>query len=134
LNLDHVIQVPESIGFFGEHLALKMLLNAHSTLVMGRLGRYEDNLMTYVAANNFKLIDRAMRYARLLLHRHHGLEPGYDEVARVLLARKALLQPGEPIVLKTVAALLSVRSTSVRPSRLRSRDRTPVPEPDFRRT
>jgi len=104
LTLEHVISVPESIGFFGEHLALKMLLNAHSTLVMGRLGRYEDNLMTYVAANNFKLIDRAIRYTRLLLHRHHGLEPSYDEVARVLLEERSHLQPGEPIVLKTVAA------------------------------
>ena len=32
------------------HLLLKLLLNTHSTLAMGRLGRYEGNLMTWVKA------------------------------------------------------------------------------------
>ncbi len=105
---DHLIPVPDGIDFFGEHLALKMLLNAHSTLVMGRMGRYEDNVMTYVAANNFKLIDRAIRYVRLLLKRQHGLETDYDQVARVLLDEKTRLVPGEPIVLRTVAAMLKL--------------------------
>ena len=41
---------------------LKMLLNQHSTLVMGRLGRYESNIMTWVSPNNGKLVDRAARY------------------------------------------------------------------------
>jgi N-acetylmuramic acid 6-phosphate etherase len=103
---DHSIAVPGGIDFFGEHLALKMLLNAHSTLVMGRLGRYEDNLMTYVAANNFKLIDRAVRYTLILLRRHHGVTAGYEDVARTLLEEKCRLQPGEPIVLRTVEAVL----------------------------
>ncbi len=107
--LTHLIPVPAGISFFGEHLALKMLLNAHSTLVMGRLGRYEDNLMTYVAANNFKLIDRAIRYTRLLLKRHHGIEPAYDNVARILLEERASLPAGEPIVLRTVAAILRLQ-------------------------
>ncbi len=109
-DLTHVIPVPAGISFFGEHLALKMLLNAHSTLVTGRLGRYEDNLMTYVAANNFKLIDRAIRYTRLLLKRHHGLEPAYDDVARLLLEERASLPPGEPIVLRTVDAILRLQA------------------------
>ena len=30
-----------------QHLLLKQLLNIHSTLVMGRLGRYKGNLMTW---------------------------------------------------------------------------------------
>ncbi|MDF1815075.1 MAG: SIS domain-containing protein [Verrucomicrobiales bacterium] len=101
------LPVPDGIDFFGENLALKMLLNAHSTLIMGRLGRYEDNLMTYVSANNFKLIDRAVRYVRLLLERHHGLDIPYREVAEVLLAEKEALKPDEPVVLKTVDTILA---------------------------
>jgi N-acetylmuramic acid 6-phosphate etherase len=104
-GLGHVLPVPPGIDRFGEHLFLKLLLNAHSTLVMGRLGRYEDNLMTHVAPNNFKLIDRAVRYSRLLLLRHHGLDVPYETVARVLLAEKPRLRPGEPIVLRTVDAV-----------------------------
>jgi len=104
-ELKHRMLVPEDVDFFGEHLTLKLLLNAHSTLIMGRLGRYEDNLMTYVSPNNFKLIDRSIRYARILLERHHGLTPDYETVARQLLEEKTRLQPNEPIVLKTVEAL-----------------------------
>ena len=86
---------------------LKLLLNTHSTLIMGRLGRYEDNLMTYVSANNFKLIDRAVRYVRLLLERRHNLEIDYETVTRQLLHEKESLKPDEPIVLKTLEALLA---------------------------
>ena len=105
----HIIEIPPEIDFLGQNLLLKMLLNTHSTLIMGRLGRYEDNLMTYVSANNFKLIDRAVRYVRILLERHHGLEIDYDTVTRCLLAEKEHLGPDEPIVLKTVAAILADR-------------------------
>jgi len=109
-NLQHTLPVPEGIDFFGENLALKLLLNAHSTLVMGRLGRYEDNLMTYVSPNNCKLIDRCIRYVRLLLQRHHKLEPSYEHVARVLLGLAPDLKPNEPIVLKTVDSILAEES------------------------
>lgn len=93
--------VPE----FHAHLLLKMLINAHSTLVMGRLGRYRDNLMTYVKPSNNKLIDRAVRYVRLLAQRRTGELPDYERVTRVLFAEREKLQPGDPIVLKTLAAL-----------------------------
>jgi N-acetylmuramic acid 6-phosphate etherase len=46
---------------FLDNLLLKMYLNAVSTLIMGRLGRYQGNVMTYVRATNFKLIDRVAR-------------------------------------------------------------------------
>jgi len=90
---------------FHAHLLLKMLINAHSTLVMGRLGRYRDNLMTYVKPSNNKLIDRAVRYVRLLAQRRTGELPDYERVTRVLFAEREKLQSGEPIVLKTLAAL-----------------------------
>ena len=96
------IPIPKEIDAFGENLLLKLLLNTHSTLLMGRLGRYADNVMTYVSANNFKLIDRSVRYALLLLQNRFGLAPAYREVAKRLLIEKEHLNPNEPIVLKTV--------------------------------
>jgi N-acetylmuramic acid 6-phosphate (MurNAc-6-P) etherase len=42
-----------------QQIALKMLLNAHSTAVMARLGRVVGNTMTNVSPSNLKLIGRA---------------------------------------------------------------------------
>ena len=44
-----------------------MILNTQSTLVMGKMGRYRGNLMTFVKASNAKLVDRAYRYIKVLL-------------------------------------------------------------------
>ncbi|MCR9203523.1 MAG: hypothetical protein NXH75_03030 [Halobacteriovoraceae bacterium] len=52
---------------YKHHLILKMLLNMHSTLLMGLMGRYESNVMTYVRPSNNKLVDRCVRYASQLL-------------------------------------------------------------------
>lgn len=41
------------------HIALKMLLNSHSTAVMAKLGRVVGNTMTNVSPSNLKLIGRA---------------------------------------------------------------------------
>ncbi len=41
------------------HMALKMLLNAHSTAVMAKLGKVIGNTMTNVSPSNLKLIGRA---------------------------------------------------------------------------
>jgi len=43
----------------GRHIGLKMLLNAHSTAVMARLGKVIGNTMTNVSPSNLKLIGRA---------------------------------------------------------------------------
>ncbi|MBC7363395.1 MAG: hypothetical protein H5U07_02475 [Candidatus Aminicenantes bacterium] len=42
-----------------QNIALKMVLNAHSTAVMARLGRVVGNTMTNVSPSNLKLIGRA---------------------------------------------------------------------------
>jgi N-acetylmuramic acid 6-phosphate etherase len=62
------------------HLALKMLLNMHSTLVMGRLGRFEGNVMTWVRPSNNKLVDRTIRYADFLLKKK-GIVKTYEQLA-----------------------------------------------------
>jgi N-acetylmuramic acid 6-phosphate etherase len=93
-----------SDGMAEAHLMLKMLLNAHSTLLMGRLGRYEDNVMTWVRPANNKLIDRAIRYVRLLAARR-GLAPGYEETCRALFRVIDSLKPDQSVVLRTLEAL-----------------------------
>ncbi len=87
-----------------EHLLLKMLLNQHSTLLMGRLGRYESNLMTWVRPSNLKLIDRAIRYVSYLLARE-GVRVPYEQIAVRCFELMQDLGPDESIVLKTVASL-----------------------------
>ena len=89
----------------GEHIVLKMLLNTHSTLIMGRLGRYEGNLMTYARPSNNKLIDRTIRYVELLLQQR-GLKKSYQEIAYACFQEMETIRPDEPIVLKTLQRLL----------------------------
>jgi N-acetylmuramic acid 6-phosphate etherase len=48
------------------HIALKMMLNAHSTAVMAKLGRVIGNTMTTVNPGNLKLIGRAT--SLILMH------------------------------------------------------------------
>ncbi len=49
---------PDPLGLRGQ-IALKMLLNAHSTGIMAALGRVIGNTMTNVSPSNLKLIGRA---------------------------------------------------------------------------
>lgn len=87
-----------------EHLFLKLLLNAHSTLVMGRLGRFESNVMTWVRPSNFKLIDRAIRYTETLLDRER-IRVSYSETAHAIFENAAKLGPSESVVLAAVESL-----------------------------
>lgn len=110
-NLHHTLTFPVSpfpLGMVETHLILKMLLNTHSTLIMGRMGRYVDNLMTWVRAANNKLIDRAIRYIRILLASRMESPPDYATVCRALFKIMSRLKPGEPVVLKTMESLSAV--------------------------
>ena len=92
--------VPES-DLLASHLILKMLLNMHSTLLMGLMGRYESNVMTWVRPSNYKLVDRTVRYAAQLL-KEKGFTISYEA-----LVKKSFEIMGEgvserPIVLRLV--------------------------------
>ncbi len=87
------------------HLTVKMLLNMHSTLVMGRLKRFEGNLMTWVYPSNGKLVDRAARYTQILLHNMGKDLFSYDDIVRAQFKAKARLSPKESIVHKTIEIL-----------------------------
>ena len=92
-------------GLLAAHLYLKLLLNAHSTAIMARLGRCRGNLMTYVRASNLKLIDRAVRYARHLYKAETGREIAYETAVRALFAIRPTLGPDEPAVLRVLEYL-----------------------------
>jgi N-acetylmuramic acid 6-phosphate etherase len=62
----------------GTRLAVKMLLNALSTLTMVRLGRVMGNFMIWVVPSNLKLIDRATRYIQ------HFTDLGYEDACQLL--------------------------------------------------
>ncbi|MBM3461156.1 MAG: hypothetical protein FJX76_03545 [Armatimonadetes bacterium] len=95
----------EGLSLLHEHLLLKVILNIHSTLLMGRLGRYERNLMTWVRPSNKKLIDRSIRYVQHLLEAAGIHRYSYDDVARACFAEMANLSEDEAIVLKVFHAL-----------------------------
>ena len=48
---------------------------------MGKLGRFQGNLMTWVRPSNNKLIDRAIRYSQILL-KEKGIVVSYENIAR----------------------------------------------------
>jgi N-acetylmuramic acid 6-phosphate etherase len=83
------------------HLMVKMLLNAHSTLIMGLLDRYEGNVMTWVRASNNKLIDRAARYILQLL-KDQNKTPSYEDVVLKIFEEIEIAKENEPVVLRVV--------------------------------
>jgi N-acetylmuramic acid 6-phosphate etherase len=100
---DYFLAIPFSDPLY-IHLILKMILNSHSTLIMGRLGRYEGNVMTYVRASNNKLIDRAIRYIDMLLN-YKGIRLSYTELCYALYRMIDKTPVNRSIVLETVAEI-----------------------------
>ncbi len=100
----HKVEV-EGLHPLFEHLFLKLALNMHSTLVMGRNGRFESNVMTWVKPSNKKLIDRSIRYVQHLLQ-HEGISGfSYEDICHRLFEHAETLQPEESIVMKTLESL-----------------------------
>lgn len=84
-----------------EHLLLKLILNVSSTLAMGRLGRFEGNVMLWVKSSNNKLIDRSIRYIHGLLSAEGIEPPSYEQIACTLFEVLETLAVDEAAVLKT---------------------------------
>lgn len=102
-NEMHTVTAPFSIPLF-THLVLKMILNVHSTLIMGKLGRYEGNVMTFVRASNNKLIDRAIRYIDMLL-KNINITLRYSDLCHILFEMIEKTPSDKSIVLETVAEI-----------------------------
>jgi len=92
-----------------EHLFLKLVLNMHSTLVMGRLGRYESNVMTWVKPSNKKLVDRAIRYVEYLLLHQNITGFSYEDICYQLFEETEKMTPDQSVVLLTVESLIKRR-------------------------
>jgi N-acetylmuramic acid 6-phosphate etherase len=92
----------EKLTLLHQHLLLKMLLNILSTLIMGKLGRYESNLMTYVTPGNNKLIDRAARYTDILLKREGVADITYSDIIYALFEEMEYGTGTRSLVLDTV--------------------------------
>lgn len=88
-----------------EYTLLKILLNTHSTLLMGRLGRYESNVMLWVRPSNYKLIDRSVRYIQGLLERDGVGVVSYEDTVRELFRTQQRMSPDSSIVWETYRAL-----------------------------
>lgn len=104
--------IEKRFPFYGKselfhHLTLKMMLNIHSTLIMGRLGRYQGNFMTWVYPSNGKLVDRAARYSIWLLERQGVKNIDYDKIVRIQFDVKQTLQSKESIVIRTAEKYLA---------------------------
>ena len=54
-------QLPSSPLTLWHHLAVKLILNTHSTATMAKMGRIQGNAMVWVWPSNKKLIDRGIR-------------------------------------------------------------------------
>lgn len=91
------MKVPMPRPLLSQMILLKMMFNAHSTITMGRLGRYYGNIMTFVRPSNFKLIDRAVRYVEHMIE-DMPEKPSYDEIARIIYEKKDGLKSDMPIV------------------------------------
>jgi N-acetylmuramic acid 6-phosphate etherase len=87
-----------------KHLILKMIMNTHSTLIMGRLGRYEGNVMTYLRASNNKLIDRAIRYVEMILEQKK-IVLSYNELCYILFEMLEKTPSDQSIVMASVAEI-----------------------------
>lgn len=94
------------LSILAEHTLLKIIMNTHSTLLMGILGYYRENLMIWVRPSNRKLIDRCIRYIRILLERKN-IQISYEDTAYRLFAQMETTRNDEPIVLKTVESILN---------------------------
>ena len=101
---DHEAKIVTDQDILLTHLKVKVLINTLSTAIMGLLGRYEGNVMTWVRASNNKLIDRATRYiSEILDQKNHS--KSYEVIVEEIFKQIDQLQENEPIVLKVVEAL-----------------------------
>lgn len=100
-EIEHTQSVTH-LSYLGRQIYLKMVMNTMSTLIMGRLNRYQSNLMTWVRPSNNKLIDRAVRFADILL-KQKGKSISYADLVRTCIELKHTL----PRDLSLVQALVN---------------------------
>lgn len=111
---DVSVDLPRPARRLDEHLLLKCALNICSTLVMGRLRRFEGNLMLFVRSSNNKLIDRSIRFVGLLLEEAGIQSFSYEDICHALFETLEDLEPGEAAVPKVYERLRSLTLSKVK--------------------
>lgn len=102
-----------------QNIGLKMMLNAHSTAVMAKLGRVVGNTMTNVSPSNLKLIGRATYLIQSHVNdalrkpawiKQHGVRPEiiYGEANAVLYDSIAFLKDKQNVAGQTAEVGLSI--------------------------
>lgn len=100
----------KDLSLLCRHIYLKLLLNNMSTNIMGRLSRFEGNIMTWVKPSNNKLIDRSIRYVDMITQKE-GKSYSYSEIARALFTELPTINSRNSIVAKTTAHLLKTQQS-----------------------
>lgn len=104
---DLEVAIPLSDEPLLNHLGLKLLLNQLSTLIMGRMGRFEGNLMTWLNPTNGKLVDRSVRYVQYLCQRQ-GVEVSYENAVMTLFEEIEQLKSKESVVINTARRFVRI--------------------------
>lgn len=92
--------LPKTI--FQKSLVYKLLLNSHSTIMLGRNGYFSGNMMLSLKPSNYKLIDRAIRYSQFILKNRHGINIEYKKLAPIVFEEIEKLEPNQSIVTEVV--------------------------------
>jgi N-acetylmuramic acid 6-phosphate etherase len=101
-TLNAGIESPLLLDPLGSQLFVKIILNTLSLVVMGRMGRYEGNVMTWVRSSNGKLIDRTLRYLDRLIEQRGLPHPGRDSLVGMVFETQAGIGPDEAVILRVL--------------------------------
>jgi N-acetylmuramic acid 6-phosphate etherase len=91
----------------GSQLLVKIVLNTLSLVVMGRMGRYEGNVMTWVRSSNGKLVDRTLRYLDRLIEQRGLPHPGRPSLVKMVFDTQASIGSDEAVILKVLERIRS---------------------------
>lgn len=105
--VDVILETDLILDPLWNQLLVKMILNIHSLMVMGRMQRYEANVMTWVRPSNGKLIDRTARYLEHLIKKR-----GLQAIPREVLVQRIFdlqsqIDSDEAVILRILRDLSS---------------------------
>ncbi len=90
-----------------DQILIKLILNTLSLMVMGKLGRFEGNVMTWVRASNGKLIDRTLRYLEFLIEKRSLPAVDRKRLTELVFEFRDQVRPDEAVILKILDTLAS---------------------------
>ena len=106
-SLSSSLESPVLEDPIGSQLLVKIVLNTLSLVVMGRMGRYEGNVMTWVRSSNGKLIDRTLRYLDRLIEQRKLPHPGRTNLVSMVFDTQATIGSDEAVILKVLERIRS---------------------------